>query len=460
MNGPATASDPWALTILEAASLMRSRALSATELVESVLARAEQTEPSVHAWVSIDDDGARTEARLCDEELAKGETRGPLHGIPIGIKDIFDVEGAPTKCGSRSRDQAERASEDAAVVRLLRESGAIILGKTVTQEFAAGVISPPARNPWNPDRIPGGSSGGTAASIAAGSALAGMGSDTGGSIRIPASVCGVVGFKPTFGVLDTYGVYPLSWSLDTVGPLARTIDDATLLYRVMQSSGRRLTSPSRPATCRIGIARPHFFERLQPGVAAAIDSAIGALRAAGITIIESPWPEAGIARASSFIINRVESSAVHIADLPEKWGGYGEELRLRIESGALVPANAYVRAMQARRIIADSCRRVFEAYELDAMLTPATPGVSAPADDPVVSYEDGTCEHVSLAYTRLSMPFNVTGQPALSIPCGFDGEGLPVGLQLAGRPYADEHLLAIGRRVEDALAIPREFPLV
>lgn len=458
MKRKATAREPWELTILDAASLMRSRALSATELVASVLARVEKTEPAIHAWVSIDAAGALEDARKCDEELDRGETRGPLHGIPIGIKDIFDVRGFPTRCGSLSRSKAEQASHDATVVRLLRESGAIILGKTVTQEFAAGVISPPARNPWNPDRIPGGSSGGTAAAIAAGSALAGMGSDTGGSIRIPASVCGVVGFKPTFGVLDTRGVFPLSWSLDTVGPLARTVDDATLLYRVMQSGGRRPSPPARSTIWRIGVARPHFFDRLQPGVAAAVESAIEAMRSAGIDVVESPWPEAGIARASSFIINRVESSAVHIADLPEKWDGYGEELRLRIESGALVPANAYVRAMQARRIIADSCRAIFEKYDLDAMVTPATPGSAALSDDPVVTYDDGWREHVSLAYTRLSMPFNVTGQPAMSIPCGFDGEGLPVGLQLAGRPHADEQLLTIGRRVEDALSLPAEFP--
>lgn len=458
MSSLESRNEPWQFSILEAASLLRTGALSVSELVGSVLARATLTEDAIHAWVVIDDSAARREASLCDAELARGETRGPLHGIPIGVKDIFDVQGYPTRCGSKSRAGVSPADEDASVVRLLRESGAIILGKTVTQEFAAGVVSPPARNPWSPDRIPGGSSGGTAASIAAGSALAGLGSDTGGSVRIPAAVCGVVGLKPTYGVVSTRGVYPLSWSLDTVGPLARNVDDATLLYRVLRPDDRRAASVTRSSSFRIGIPRPHFFDRLQPGVASAVEEAIGALSRSGLELIETPWEEASIARACSFIINRVETSAVHIEQVRDQWDDYGNELRMRVEAGSLVPASAYLRALRARRVIADSCRRVFDEHGLDAMLTPALPGTAAPAADPVVTYEDGTRESVSLAYTRLSMPFNVTGQPAISIPCGFDQDGLPVGLQLAGRPYADEHLLAIGRRVEDAIGRQTLFP--
>ncbi|MBX3072080.1 MAG: amidase [Thermomicrobiales bacterium] len=455
MNGP---SHPWQLTILEAASLLRSRALSSVELLDSVLERAAETEPSVHAWVLIDAEQAGEAARSCDNDLVKGETRGPLHGIPVGVKDIFDVRGLPTRCGSRSRQEAPAATEDAVVVRQLRDSGAILLGKTVTQEFAAGVVSDPARNPWNPDRIPGGSSGGTAASIVAGSSLAGLGSDTGGSIRIPAAMCGVVGFKPTFGALSTGGVFPLSWSLDTVGPLTRTVDDATLMYRVMQTGEGRSKPAPRSAPLRVGIPRPHFFDRLQPGVASAMALAIESLGQAGIEVIETPWAEASAARAASFIINRVETVGVHIGDLAEQWDGYGEELRLRIESSTLVPAYAYVKAHQARGIIARSCARVFDEHELDAMITPASPGTAAPADDVRVVYDDGSREHVGMAYTRFTMPFNATGQPALSIPCGFDDLGLPVGLQIAGRPNKDEALLSAGRRIEDAIGFGPQFP--
>ncbi|MEZ4498971.1 MAG: amidase [Thermomicrobiales bacterium] len=456
---PSTApSIPWQLTLLEAASMLRARALSSVELLDSVLTRAAATEPSVKAWVVIDSETARTVARACDQELARGETRGPLHGIPVGIKDIYDVEGLPTRCGSASRQHAPAASEDSAMVRALRESGAIILGKTVTQEFAAGVVSAPARNPWDTDRIPGGSSGGTAAAIAAGSALTGLGSDTGGSIRIPASVCGVVGFKPTFGALSLRGVYPLSWSLDTAGPLARTVGDATLMYRVLRDGNGGSMPAVKSAALRVGIPRPHFFDRLQPGVAIAVQRAIEAIASAGIEVVDSPWQEAGKARATSFIINRVETGSVHIAELAERWDGYGEELRLRIEAATLVPARAYIRAHQARRVILRSCARVFDDYSIDAMITPATPGTAALASDLNVPFEDGSREDVSLSYTRLCMPFNLTGQPALSIPCGVDERGLPVGLQIAGRPGEDEALLSIGRRIEDILGFGVQYP--
>jgi aspartyl-tRNA(Asn)/glutamyl-tRNA(Gln) amidotransferase subunit A len=440
--------------------MLRNRELSAAELLDSVLARLERTEPAIHAYVEVLSDQARVTARALDNELAKGSSRGPLHGIPIGIKDIYDVEGVSTRCGSRARDDARPAPEDAVTVRLLREAGAIIVGKTVTQEFAAGVVSPPARNPWDPSRIPGGSSGGTAAAIAAGSALAGMGSDTGGSIRIPASVCGVVGLKPTYGSVSTAGIYPLSWSLDTAGPLARTVEDAELLLQVIRGQHGEPVAQGRKDHFRVGVPRPHLFERLQPGVASAVEAAIDSMRSAGITVVETPWPEAATARACSFIINRVETAAVHVRYLAERGDLYGDELRRRIESNALFPATSYVKALQARGVIKRSAARLFDEHQLDAVVTPATPGTAAPADHTYIDYDDRSEEHVSLAYTRLSMPFNVTGQPALSIPCGFDDRGLPVGLQIAGRPYGERDLCDLGKRAEQAIGLEVSLPPV
>jgi aspartyl-tRNA(Asn)/glutamyl-tRNA(Gln) amidotransferase subunit A len=456
MNGRPT--HPWQLTIIDAASLLRARSLSAVELVESTLQRLDETEPAISAWVEVMRADALSDASRLDAELALGQTRGPLHGIPVAIKDIYDVAGVPTRCGSRAKENAASAMRDAETVRRLREAGAIVLGKTVTQEFAAGVISAPCRNPWNPDRVPGGSSGGTAAAIAAGSALAGLGSDTGGSIRIPAAVCGVVGLKPTYGTVSLDGVYPLAWSLDTAGPLARTVEDARLIYRLIRSSARAGPIVERRDGFRVGVPRPHFFDRLQPGVSAAVESAIAAMREAGITIVETPWKEAASARACSFIINRVETAAVHLIELEKHGDLYGDELRRRIEANALFPATGYVRALQARGSIKRSAARLFTEYDLDALVTPATPGVAALADRPVVPYGDGSEEHVSLAYTRLSMPFNVTGQPALSLPCGFDADGLPVGLQLAGRPHGEEALCNLARRVEEALGLGVRLP--
>jgi aspartyl-tRNA(Asn)/glutamyl-tRNA(Gln) amidotransferase subunit A len=445
------------LSIRNAGAGLLAREFSVVELVDSVLERIDTTNAVLQAFVEVLATEAREEARSRDKELQDGWHRGPLHGIPIGVKDIYDVEGVPTRCGSRVREQVETASHDAAVVRRLREAGAIVVGKTTTQEFAAGVVSPPARNPWNTDRIPGGSSGGSAAALAVGAAIVGLGSDTGGSIRIPASVCGVVGLKPTFGLLSTDGVYPLAWSLDTVGPLARSVEDAAYAFDAM--AGRR--GPESIASAlkqgskrvRVGVSRPHFFDRLQPGVAAAVESAIGSLaRVDGIDLIEAQWDDAGLARAAGFIINRVESSSVHqdgIARHPEL---YGEELRLRLEANALFPATSYLKALRARTRLRESIARFFTDHDLDVMIAPTTPATAADASTLRVQYADESAEHVSLAYTRLTMPFNLTGQPALSLPCGFDAEGLPVGLQVVGRPYQEQALCQVGATIESAWA--------
>ena len=213
----------------------RRRSWSPVEVVQAALERIEATEPELHAWVLVDPEQALRAAAQAEHELMTGTDRGPLHGIPIGIKDIFDVAGWPTRCGSAARDDVAPATANAPSVQALIDGGAVILGKTTTQEFAAGTISPPARNPWNPSRIPGGSSGGSAAAVAVGACLGAMGSDTGGSIRIPAAACGVTGFKPAFGQLDVAGVFPLSWSLDTVGPIARTVDDAWVMWNVLSN---------------------------------------------------------------------------------------------------------------------------------------------------------------------------------------------------------------------------------
>jgi aspartyl-tRNA(Asn)/glutamyl-tRNA(Gln) amidotransferase subunit A len=450
--------DPCDLTLIEAASALRARQFSAEELVGSIFERMAVTEPLIHAYAQPLEDQARQAARECDRDLAEGRTRGPLHGIPLAIKDIYDVAGVPTRCGSDARADAPPAERDAPSVGRLREAGAIVVGKSVTQEFAAGVVSPPARNPWNPGRIPGGSSGGTAAAISAGSAIAGMGSDTGGSIRIPATVCGVVGLKPTYGTVSVEGIYPLSWSLDTAGPLARTVDDAIMMYRMLRTGDHRRPRPSGRAHLRLGIPRPHFFDRLQDDVAETIESIIDRLRRHGIEVVDAPWDEAGVARACSFIINRVETSAVHVRHLPSHGDRYGDELRRRIEANALFPATGYVKAMQARTVIKRSVARLFEEHDLDALLTPTAPGTAAPAEHTFVQYADGTEEHVSLAYTRLTMPFNVTGQPALSIPCSFDRDDLPIGLQVAGRPYGEEALCAIGKQIEEIVDMGRRLP--
>src|SRR5215216_3511795 len=270
----------------------RRRMWSPVEVVQAALERLASTEPELHAWVLVAADQALRAAAQAEQELMTGTDRGPLHGIPMGIKDIFDVAGWPTKCGSAARDDEASATANASSVQALIDGGAVILGKTTTQEFAAGTISPPARNPWNPSRIPGGSSGGSAAAVAVGACLGAMGSDTGGSIRIPAAACGVTGFKPAFGQLDVAGVFPLSWSLDTIGPMARTVDDTWVMWNVLSNSDVDVTAApalgreGRPR--RVGLPRSFFFDSLHPDVRAAVNAAIERLRGAGMTIVETP----------------------------------------------------------------------------------------------------------------------------------------------------------------------------
>lgn len=454
------------LTIRELGTRFRSGALSPAAILEEVQDRIAVTEPSLHAFVTVLEQEARVSAAEAERELRAGQDRGALHGVPIAVKDIIDVAGIPTRCGSAVREDVAPAGEDAPVVARLREAGAVLVGKTVTQEFAAGVVSAPTRNPWDPARIPGGSSGGSAVAVAIGACFGALGSDTGGSIRIPASVTGIVGLKPTYGVIPTQGVFPLSWSLDTVGPLARTVEDAALLFDAIVPTG---TSTAVPPVedgslqgMRLGIARPFFFDRLQPGVRRAVDAAIALLVELGATVVETPWVEAPAARAVAFLLNRIETVAVHEQTLrhhPEDLARLNPELRLRIQSGALLPATLVYRAQRAREVVKRSMADLFERHRLDALVTPTLPATAVPADRLAITYDNGD-EPVASEYTRLTMPFNATGQPALSLPCGFDDDRLPVGLQLAGRPYQEAALCRIGAAYERAAGWYRHRPPV
>jgi aspartyl-tRNA(Asn)/glutamyl-tRNA(Gln) amidotransferase subunit A len=444
--------DPADLSIAQAQTALRSGQLTAAELVEATLTRAQRTEPLLHAYVKLTGDSARATAEKLDDSARGGVFHGPLHGIPIGIKDIFDVAGLPTKCNSKSRARVKAATEDSDAVAMLRRAGGVIVGKTVTQEFAAGVVSHPARNPWDPTRIPGGSSGGSAAAVSVGSATAAMGTDTGCSIRIPASVCGTVGLKPTFGVLSTKGVFPLSWSLDTVGPLTRTSEDAYTMYCALAGIEQAVAlSPIALSEVRVGVSHPHFFERLQPGVYSAVRQAIALIATGGASVVDSPWNDARAARAAGFIINRAETEAVHREGVNANPKGYGPALVERVKAGSLIPASGLLRALQARAVVRGSIEQLFIDHGLDVLISPASPATALPADDLYADYGDGERETVSLAYTRMAMPFNVTGQPVLVIPCGFDEQGLPVGLQIAGRPYDEERLCRIGMAIETLL---------
>ncbi len=452
--------DVLSLSISELGAAYRHREFSPIDVTEACLRSIDTTEPDLHAWVEVSADTARESARAAEAELRDGVDRGPLHGVPVGIKDIFDVAGLPTRCGSPARAHNAAAGSDSASVAALRAGGAILLGKTVTQEFAAGVISPPARNPWDPARIPGGSSGGSAAALAAGNCFAAMGSDTGGSIRIPAAACGVVGFKPTYGSLSAAGVFPLSWSLDTVGPLTRSVADARLTWLLL--AGRHAAPLNTPDLrgYRIGVAGPFFMDNVQPAVREAVNSTIDALQALGADVVESPWEEAAAARAIGFLLNRAETAAVHGAfahSEPDGFARYNADLRLRVAAGGILPSELYVNSMRKRAIVRDSMARLFREHRLNALLAPALPTTAVLAADMTIT-GTGLDEGIGAAWTRLTMPFNTTGQPVLAMPVGFDAMGLPIGVQFAGAPGREDDLFAIGQILETAVGVQANLP--
>jgi aspartyl-tRNA(Asn)/glutamyl-tRNA(Gln) amidotransferase subunit A len=288
-----------------------------------------------------------------------------------------------------------------------------------------------------------------------------MGSDTGGSIRIPAAACGVTGFKPAFGQLDVAGVFPLSWSLDTVGPIARTVDDAWIMWKVLLDDDPMARAPLAPGQrdrpYRIGVPRTFFFDSLHPDVRSAVEAAIETLDDAGLEIVETPWPDAAAARACGFVVNRVETAAVHervaIQD-PERFSRYGADIRLRVAAGRTVPATTYLKATRTRAVLRDSMARLFAEHGIDALLAPTLPTGAIDADRLVIE-GTGLDESVGVAWTRLTMPFNATGQPVLAVPCGLDGDGLPVGLQLAGKPGQEAALFQTALLVERVLDFHR-----
>ncbi len=453
-----TSLDLASLTLHNALVALEAREFSTVELVQATLERMLETEDTLHAYVDVHARDAMQQAMVADRRRQIPRPAPPLLGIPLGIKDIFDVAGKPTRCNSALREGAPVAVRDADAVHAWRRDGAILIGKTVTQEFAAGIVSAPARNPWNPERIPGGSSGGSAASVAAGTCLGALGSDTGGSIRIPAAVTGTVGLKPTYGRISTSGAFPLSASLDTVGPIARTALDAAVLYLSLANRTKQI-----PATVsrlqetgdslagrRIGILTTYFQERLQPDVAKAFEQARTTLEQLGAEIIECEWSDANAARAAAMVISRVESAAVHRDALRASSDLMGEDLRVRLEVGAILPADTYLRARRAREAVTRSIAQIYDGQRLDAILAPTLPATAPRADDLRVCYSDGTEETAGTALTRLTMPWNATGQPVISVPCGFDADTLPIGLSFVGRPDAELDLCALAHVYERA----------
>ena len=436
--------------MMEVAQALRRRSISPLELARQYLAQIEDG-GRLHAFISPPDATSIRQARHAGERLARDEP-GILLGVPIAIKDLFATRSLRTTGGSKILDQWIPTKDSAAVARL-RAAGAVIFGKTNLHEFAYGVTNANpwwgvARNPKDNNRIPGGSSGGSAIATVAGMAAAALGSDTGGSIRIPASLCGCVGLKPTFGAVPLDGAIPLGWSLDHAGPLTRTVDDAGVLFDVLSGSSTwqhaRPTGTRRLRGLRLGMLRGRLLTPCEPRVRAATEDAARALASHGMRLKETQIPELDWTPATQLVTLRAEAAAVHARWFRSRPRAYGRDVRVRLQLGALVNASDYVLAQRMRTRLREALRRAFD--EVDVLILPTTPMTAPLIGARTVRWRAGE-EPVDGALVRLTAPFNLTGVPALSLPWRQE-RGMPIGLQVVGRWNDEATVLAVGRQLE------------
>jgi aspartyl-tRNA(Asn)/glutamyl-tRNA(Gln) amidotransferase subunit A len=455
------------MTAAEAARAIAARKLSPVELMNALLERIGRLDPKLNVFIRLDGDAAIDAARAAEVEIVSGRSRGPLHGVPVGIKDIIDVARLPTTCHSKVLID-NVASADAVCVSRLRGAGAIVLGKLSTHEFAIGGPSfdlpwPPARNPWNTDHHPGGSSSGSGSGLAAGLFPMALGSDTGGSVRNPASACGIVGLKPTYGLVSRRGVFPLSFTLDHVGPMTRTVTDNALMLEVL--AGHDALDPGSVATpdghyatglergtrgLRIGFIR-HFHEEDMPAdaeVTAALEHVARTLQTLGAEIRDVRLPTLGEFAAVNRVILQSEAWAIHGQWLRERPGDYGQLARRRLMAGAFLSAGDYVQAGRRRLEMIGAVESALR--DVDILLCASAMDPPSRIDNP---------EEVERTYPRQARtPFNVTGHPALAMMSGISSGGLPLSVQFVGRYFAETTLFQVAREWERAAGTDSKHP--
>jgi aspartyl-tRNA(Asn)/glutamyl-tRNA(Gln) amidotransferase subunit A len=446
------------LSIQDAATLVKSKAVSPVELARACLLRIEALNPSLHAFITVTADTALDEARRAQSEVQRGLWRGPLHGIPVALKDSIDTAGVRTTGGS-ALFQHRVPREDAAVVERLKNAGAVLLGKLNMQEFAYGGTSVPSHfgpvsNPWDLQCIAGGSSGGSAAAVAAGLCYASLGTDTGGSIREPAAFCGVVGLKPTYGAVSNRGVIPLSWSLDHVGPITRTVADAaTVLQAIAGYDPCDMTSQAQPAQgyresisrsrrLRIGMPRDFFYADLHAEVHASIEEALSLLVEPGTEATDVP-----LEVSTDRTVFRAEAFAYHAAHLARTPELYLPETLAKLRMGAGIDAASYIRARRDLEQLRRNMSTLFAS--VDFLVTPTTP-IPAPQIAHYPASLGGVLALEAGSVLRNTRPFNMFGIPTITIPCGITQAGLPIGLQIAGPPWAEQRVLQLAQAFESA----------
>jgi aspartyl-tRNA(Asn)/glutamyl-tRNA(Gln) amidotransferase subunit A len=454
--------------LVETATLLADRSVSPVELVESCLTRIDLLDGQVKAFVDVFPDEAMTAAVAAEREIVAGRYRGPLHGIPIAIKDLVDVAGVPTRAGSAVLASAEPEAVDAPVVARLKASGAVILGKTTTHEFAFSVFTPPTRNPWNLDHVPGGSSGGSGAAVAAEMVFAAIGTDTGGSIRIPAACCGVVGLKPTYGRVPKSGVIPLSWSLDHVGPLTRRVEDAAVFLQAV--AGADMDDPTTVAApipdfreyigqgmggVRIGVPDRYFNRRLQPTVAAAVEAAIELLASEGARIVPIALPTLDYAMDVHVLTILAEAAAYHRARFPGDDSHYGADVRASLALGDRISASDYLQAQRMRQAAVTEALEEFT--KADVLITPTLPTEAPRVGQETISYPDGD-EDALTSLIRFTCPFNQTGLPAITVPTDGSTDSLPIGAQFIAAPFEEGRLLHVAAMYEAIRGVRDDRP--
>lgn len=452
--------EPYELSLAEASARIASGDLTPLELTESALARIDAVEDRVHAFAVVTADRARAQAERATAEIRQGIHRGPLHGIPVGIKDLMNTAGVPTTSSSKVRRHFV-PDTDAAVVDALTRAGMVMVGKTHTHEFAYGGVTPTTRNPWGLDRMAGGSSGGSAAAVSYGGVLAALGSDTGGSIRIPASFCGTVGLKPTFGRVSRHGVASLAWSLDHVGPLTRNVTDAALVLNAIAgydprdpgSANREVPDYTSGLDdgvhgVRIGIPTTFFTEDLDADTDRAVNTAVAVLEDLGAVVVPVRIPLAEHLAAVITGIMMPEASAYHRRALRETPELFTEEVRSLLEVGETILATDYIDALRFRQMMKDAWKDMMQAVDVVIAPTVLTPAL--PAEDTERLRPDGSSEEANVEFGRLSIPANLLGLPSLQVPCGLSADGLPLGLQIMGKPFAEHTVLTVGRAYERA----------
>jgi aspartyl-tRNA(Asn)/glutamyl-tRNA(Gln) amidotransferase subunit A len=446
------------------ARLIERREVSPVEVTRAFLGRIGEVDKRVNAYITVLDDRARLAAEAAEKAIQAGDYLGPLHGIPIAVKDVIYTRGVRTTMGSRIfKDFVPEY--DAAAVERLKRAGATLLGKLSTHEFALGPTNEnphfgPVRNPWDLERISGGSSGGSGAAVAAALCAGALGNDTGGSIRIPAALCGIVGLKATFGRVSNHGCFPLTNSQDHTGPLTRSVEDAAILLGAIAGfDPRDVATANRPVPdyraaldgdirgVRIGVAREYFLERLDPEVAAAVERALGVLKELGADVREVAWPTATYGEPAAQAILLADIAAAHERTLRTRAEDIGVDVRRRIALGRFVTAVHYLKAQRARALIKDDLRGIFAA--VDVLASPTAPTVAfrigagqAAARGPEILARG--------QLRRLTSIFNLTGSPAMSVPCGFTAGGLPIGLQIAGRHFDEATVLRVAHAYERA----------